>query len=282
MNSQQKTLVRILQLIFYPIAAITTAVFVWNFVVNPGDRIVEMADEPTAAPASDPVALAVVLLFWVVFLALLSEFLAREIFRLRPRSEMGRVILEIGASSGALRFVPLLAAIPFVLGFNAMVFGIVQLDIDMQRVSLAEYLVFWLFYGIAHFLLVAFFLRAVRNRAYFVLTTKGFLYEPGDVSPGLIRWEDVSEIKEVELLSSSTSFSGPGVRTALAIALKDPAKYNRRYTPLLGLLNWLLTKFIRYQTGGPGDIVLAAEDFGARYDEVKARMMDGMHGRLGR
>ena len=282
MNSRQKTIVRILQLIFYPVAAIMFVAFVWNFVSNPGDRIVEITDEPTAAPVSDPVALAVVFLFWIVFLALLFEFLAREIFRRRPRSEMGRVILEIGASPGALRFVPLLAVIPFVLGFNAMVFGAVQLDIDMQRVSLAEHLVFWLFYGIAHFLLVAFFLRAVRNRAFFVLTTKGFLYEPGDVSPGLVRWEDVSEIKEVELLSSSTSFSGPGVRTALAIALKDPAKYNGRYTPLLGLLNWLLTKFIRYQTGGPGDIVLAAEDFGARYAEVKARMTDGMHGRLGR
>lgn len=188
MNSQQKTLIRILQLIFYPIAAIMTAVFVWNFVINPGDRIVEITDEPSVAPESDPIALAVVLLFWVVFIALLFEFLAREIFRLRPRSEMGRVILETGASSGALRFVPLLAVIPFVLGLNAMVFGVVQLDIDMQRVSLAEHLVFWLFYGIAHFLLVAFFLRAVRNRAFFVLTTKGFLYEPGDVSPGLILW----------------------------------------------------------------------------------------------
>lgn len=282
MNSRQKTIVRILQLIFYPVAAIMFVAFVWNFVSNPGDRIVEITDEPTAAPVSDPVALAVVLLFWIVFLALLFEFLAREIFRLRPRSEMGRVILEIGASSAALRFVPLLAVIPFVLSLNAMVFGVVQLDIDMQRVSLAEHLVFWLFYGIAHFLLVAFFLRAVRNRAFFVLTTKGFLYEPGDVSPGLIRWEDVSEIKEVELLSSSTSFSGPGVRTALAVALKDPAKYNQRYTPLLGLLNWLLTKFIRYQTGGPGDIVLSADDFGMRYGEVKSRMMDGVHGKLGR
>src|SRR3990167_7190382 len=103
MNSQQKTLIRILQLILYPIAAIMTAVFVWNFVINPGDRIVEITDEPSVAPESDPIALAVVLLFWVVFIALLFEFLAREIFRLRARSEMGRVILEIGASSGALR-----------------------------------------------------------------------------------------------------------------------------------------------------------------------------------
>lgn len=277
MNSRQKTIIHILQLIIYPIAAIMVAVFLWGFINSAGDGRVERLDG--LAPASDPVMLTVALLFWAVFLALLFEFFAREIFRLRPRSEMGRVVLEIGATPGVLRFVPLLAVIPFVLGFNAVVFGAVQLDVDVQRVSFAEHLVFWLFYGIAHFLLIAFFLRAVRNRAFFVLTTKGFLYEPGDVSLGLIRWEDISEIKEVELLSRSTSFAGPGVRTALAVGLKDPAKYNGRYTPLLGLLVWLLTKVIRYQTGGPGDIILAAEDFGVRYDEVKALMTDSVHER---
>lgn len=274
MNSRQKTIIRILQLILYPLAAVIVAVFLWNFISNPELRTVEIIDPGARTPPFDPVMLAVALLFWVVFVALLFEFLAREIFRLRPRNEMGRVILEIGAARSALRFVPLLAVMPFVVGFNAIVFGLAPLDIDMQRVSLAEHLIFWLFYGIAHFLLVAFLLRAVRNRAFFVLTTKGFLYEPGDVSPGLILWEDVAELKEVQLLSRSTSFSGPGMTTAMAVALKDPAKYNRRYTPLLALLNWLLTKFVRYQTGGTGDIVLVAADFGARNEEVKALMQE--------
>jgi hypothetical protein len=272
MNSRQKKIIRILQLIFYPLAAVSVAVIVWNFVRNPELRTVEIVDAGARTPPFDPVMLAVVLLFWLVFLALLFEFLARELFRLRPRHEMGRTILEIGAAQSALRFVPLLAVAPFVGGFNAIVFGLAPLDIDMQSVSLAELLVFWLFYGIAHFLLVAFLLRAVRNRVFFVLTSKGFLYEPGDVSPGLILWEDIAELKEAGLLSRATSFSGPGMTTALTVALKDPAKYNRRYTPLLALLNWLLTKFVRYQTGGPGDIVLVAADFGARYDEVKALM----------
>lgn len=272
MNSRQKTIIRILQLIFYPLAAVSVAVFVWNFVRNPEARTVEIVDAGTRTPPFDPVMLAVVLLFWVVFLALLFEFLAREIFRLRPRHDMGRTILEIGATRSALRFVPLLAVIPFVVGLNAIVFGLAPLDIDVQSVSLAEHLVFWLFYGIAHFLLVGFFLRAVRNRPFFVLTSKGFLYEPGDVSPGLILWEDVADLKEADLLSRATSFSGPGMTTALTVALKDPAKYNQRYTPLLAMLNWLLTKFVRYQTGGPGDIVLVASDFGSRYDEVKALM----------
>jgi hypothetical protein len=274
MNSRQKTIIRILQLIFYPLAAVMVAVFVWNFIRNPEASTVEFIDAGTRTPPFDPVMLVVVLLFWIVFLALLFEFLAWEIFRLRPRNEMGRIILEIGAARSALRFVPFLAAIPFVVGFNAIVFGLAPLDVDMQSVSLAEHLVFWLFYGIAHFLLVAFLLRAVRNRAFFVLTSKGFLYEPGDVSPGLILWEDVAELREAELLSRSTSFSGPSMTTALTVALKDPAKYNQRYTPLLALLNWLLTKFVRYQTGEPGDIVLLANDFGDRYDEVKALMLE--------
>ena len=282
MNSRQKNIIRILQFILYPITVIMLIAAAWeSYRVWTGSGV-EILTEGEREPQTDWAALAVVLLFWVVFLALLIEFLAREIFRLASRNGIGKVVLEIGGAGGFMRFVPLLAVMPFVVGFNAVVFGLAPLDVDEQRVSLAEHLVFWLFYGIAHFLLVGFLLRAVRNRAFFVLTSKGFLYEPGDVSPGLILWEDVAELKEAELLSRATSFSGPSMTRALTVGLKDPAKYNHRYTPLLAMVNWLLTKLVRYQTGGPGDIVLVASDFGARYEEVKALMHERLQATRGR
>jgi hypothetical protein len=59
----------------------------------------------------------------------------------------------------------------------------------------------------------------------------------------------------------------------LAFALKNTEAYTRRSTPLLRRLNPALTPIIRRHTSGPGDIVLASEDFGARNHEVKDLMM---------
>lgn len=274
MNSRQKKIIRILQFIFYPIAAVMLIAFAWDFLRVMTGTGVEILTEGEREPQTDWVAVAVLLVFWVVFLALLIEFLAREIFRLAPRDGMGTVLLEIGSSHTFLHFIPLLAVIPFVVGFNVFLIKPDIVEIDIARVSLAEHMAFWLFYGIAHLLLVGFLLRAIRNRPFFVVTEKGFLYEPGDISPGLIRWEDVAEIKEAELLSGQGVVSGPTTRPVLAVGLKDPEKYSVRYTPLLRLLNRMLTKAVRYQTDGPGDVVLAAEDFGARYGEIRDLMME--------
>lgn len=282
MNSRQKNIIRILQLIFYPVAVVMLIAFAWDIYRMWTGSGVEILSDGEREPQTDWIALAVVLMFWVVFLALLIEFLAREIFRLASRNGIGKVVLEIGGAGGPMRFIPLLAVVPFVVGFNFFLLSPDSVEIDITRASLAEHLAFWLFFGIAHFLLVAFLLRAIRNRPFLVLTNKGFIYEPGDISPGLVRWDDIAEIKEAELLYRPGSYSGPSTRTVLAVALKDPAKYAARYTPLLRLLNWLFTKVIRYQTEGPGDIVLVADDFGARYGEVKALVLKSAreHGAL--
>lgn len=274
MNSRQTKIIRILQFVFYPIAAIMLIAFVLDFSrvwSGQGVEIIAAGERPVE---TDWVALGVAILFWIVFLALAIEFVARELFRLRSRDALGRVILEIGRVDSLVRFIPLVGVLPFVVGFNLFLLKPDIVSIDTTRVSITELLIFWLFYGIAHLLLVVFLLRAIRNRPFFIVTDKGFLYEPGDISPGLIRWEDVSEIKEAELLSGQGTVSGPTTRPVLAVGLKDPDKYSARYTPLLGMLNRLLTKAVKYQTEGPGDVVLAAEDFGDRYGEVRNLLME--------
>jgi hypothetical protein len=279
MNSRQKTIIRVLQLIFYPIAAIMLVGFAWNFYrIMTGQGEVEILTDADRAPETDWVAVAVVGLFWFVFLALLIEFLAREILRRHPRDGLGTALVEIGRTNSPLRFLLVVGVLPFVVGLNLILLRPEALNIDPAQISLQELMAFWLFYGIAHFLLVAFVLRALRNRPFFILTDKGFLYEPGDISPGLIRWEDVAEIKEAQLLTSRGRY-GPTTGTVLAVALKNPEDYAPRYTPLLRMLNAALTPLIRYQTGGPGDIVLASEDFGARYGEIKDLMTKHVSGR---
>jgi len=114
----------------------------------------------------------------------------------------------------------------------------------------------------------------IRNRPWFVLTRRGFLYAPGDLSPGLIRWEDVTDILETELLASNGARGSAIRRRALVVTLKDPDKYLGGYNPLLKVFDRLSRAMVRAQTGGNSDLVLLADDFGQRYGEVKQRIYE--------
>ena len=108
---------------------------------------------------------------------------------------------------------------------------------------------------------------------FFVATEEGFIFEPGDVSPGLIRWSDNCEGAEAALLSgASTNVAGPRTRPTTVLSLKDPAAVFAVYKPLLREISQVATRIISYQSGGAGDIVLAAEDFGVHSDAVRALM----------
>lgn len=280
MNSRPRTIIRILGICFWILALFGVGLFIWNAVSL--DRLpdAQILTEPSQGGSDDPVAFVVVGIFWLVFLALFIEFLAREIFRRHQRRQLGRVRVSIGRAQGPLRFVGVLVALVFVILLNLIVFRAPELGVNPDEIPLSAEMAFWLFYGIGHFLFLAFLLRAIRNRPFFVLTDKGFLYEPGDVSPGLIKWTDVSEVREVELVARQASFGGANLMMALAVGLKNPEAYQARYTLPLRLLVSLLTRFARFQTAGPGeakgpgDLVLAAQDFGTRYEEVKRLMMD--------
>jgi hypothetical protein len=119
--------------------------------------------------------------------------------------------------------------------------------------------------------LLGFLSMAVRRGPWFVLTPRGFLYAPGGMSPGFVRWEDVTGLRETEIVSDRLR-QGPMPERVLAVGLRDPAKYRARYNPLLGALVRLGGKIHGAQTGGPADILINPVDFGARYDEIKARM----------
>ena len=112
---------------------------------------------------------------------------------------------------------------------------------------------------------------AVRRAPWFVLTPRGFLYAPGGMSPGFVRWEDVTGLRETEIVSGRLR-QRPVPERVLAVGLRDPSKYRARYNPLLGALVRLGGRLYAAQTGGRADILINPSDFGARYDEVKARM----------
>lgn len=112
---------------------------------------------------------------------------------------------------------------------------------------------------------------ALRRAPWFVLTPRGFLYAPGGMSPGFVRWEDVTALRETEIVSGRGRRS-PQLERVLAVGLRDTAKYATRYNPMLGLLVRLGGQLYAAQTEGPADILINPADFGPRYDEIRARM----------
>lgn len=140
------------------------------------------------------------------------------------------------------------------------------------QIGLEVKAVMMFFSAVAAFLLLALIQRAVLNPPWFVLSREGFLYEPGGISPGLIRWRDVRDIKEDTVLAGSNSYNGPRLDPVLVITLRDYEKYLSAYNPVLRFLVRAGTRVLRYQTKG-GDIYLNPLHFGARYPEVKAAML---------
>lgn len=121
---------------------------------------------------------------------------------------------------------------------------------------------------------------AIRRAPWFVLTPRGFLYAPGGVSPGFVRWEDVTGLRETEIVSGRGRQS-PQLERVLAIGLRDPSKYSARYNPMLGLLVRLGGQLYAAQTEGPADLLINPADFGPRYDEIRTRM-EALHAEAAR
>jgi hypothetical protein len=229
-----------------------------------------------AALGERALVLGLVALFGFVLLALAWQFFA-DLFR-GDDDNVGEVILALrrARSAGAIVWLVLTVALVGGLGALAVMPADTLAEFNLQNPFAGMDLEFKaataLFAGIGLFLIVAFTARIVRNRPWFLLGSRGFVYRPGDVSAGVVRWSEVRGIKTGEVLSAQGR--GPSVlKPALIVTLKHPERYTEQYTPLLRLLVRMLTPVLRAQTGG-GDLYLDPEDFGADYDEVVRRMRE--------
>lgn len=269
MNKRQLKILAVFQWVFYPMAAVMLLAFLAD--VFGGYRYWTEAVWGSVDRAVDPFAIIVLGIFFIVLAALIWQFILIEFSRVRQQRKLGKPLIEIYPPRLATRFILPLLALLFALGLNAIVLVPGTADLDPAGWELEPLMALVFFYIVAHFLLIAFTLRAFRNLPVFVATDEGFIYEPGDVSPGLIRWSDISEGAEAALLTSgSSNIGGPRTGLTIVLSLKDPDTIFSAYNPLLRGINTLATRVIKYQSGGVGDIILAAEDFGARYEEVRS------------
>jgi hypothetical protein len=271
MNKRQQRIIGILQIIFLPIALLFLGAFVLDFIS--GERRWLAAVDAVMTPAGDVFAIAVTAVVAFGVIALFIEFVRQELRGGPDRRAFGAPILELTHQGGLGGALLIFLTTAFVVGLNVVAFWPDLVHLDPSTVAFDGKFVFWLIYGVGHFLLLAFTLRVIRHRPWFVVSKQGFYYAPGDLSPGMIRWEDVVRIDETELLSSPGGRGAPVLRKALVVTLRDPDKYLGRYNPLLKVLADASRAVVQAQTGGKEDLVLLADDFGVRYDEVKALML---------
>lgn len=218
---------------------------------------------------------AVLAILSVMVLGLLLHFLG-SLRRPAVSADAGEVVLELRNSrAGSVVLVVVLLIFAAIVAY--------ALDLQTQpgdafdppvppptlewRAVIGFFTVVWAF------LLVAFTVRAVRNPPWFVLTRKGFVYQPGDTSPGLIRWEDVVDIKEDRVVSTGGN-GAAAPRAVLVVVLRDGERYVARYNPILAAVVRFAGGVLRAQTGGRGDVYLDPVHFGARYEEIKALMIE--------
>lgn len=211
----------------------------------------------------------------VAVLGLLLHFLG-SLRRPAVPADAGEVVMQLqGSRAGSVVLVIVLllfaAIVAYALDLQAPSGD--AFDPSAEPLTLEWRAVIGFFMVVWAFLLVAFAVRAVRNPPWFVLTRKGFLYRPGDVSPGLIRWEDVVDIKEDRVVSTGGN-GAAAPRAVLVVVLRDGERYVARYNPILAAVVRFAGGVLRAQTGRRGDLYLDPVDFGARYEEVKTLMIE--------
>lgn len=276
MNERQRLIVHAPRWIMYPMILIGFGAFALDVI---GDNTASnshlMAIGDTLS-TFDPAALVVLLVFWLVLAAMFVEFIHHEISDALSYRAAGRPILELRRS----RLITLLVLVPiaaaFVLAMDLYVLVPDALPYTVDRPDLMGWMVFAFFCALGHFVLIAFLTRAIRNRPVFVATDQGFLWEPGDLSMGFIRWMDVAGITESELIVGGVGVNNAGATTRrmLVVSLRDPERYADRFTAPIQWLKTLSSKFVRWQIERAGDVVIDPADLGGRYSDVRAVMVE--------
>lgn len=113
------------------------------------------------------------------------------------------------------------------------------------------------------FLIGVFLRRLMMRPASFWCGEEGFVYQPGGVSTGLVRWSDIKELRDIGVQVAAQTHEN-----AVAVVLHDPAAYIARQA---GWLQPLFRKRARL-SGSP--LVLRATDLGRDYVRVKAMMAE--------
>ncbi len=109
--------------------------------------------------------------------------------------------------------------------------------------------------------------RIIKAPPTLVLDGEGLYLNPAGVELGRFRWYEIEEIRETEVIGQGTR-TGPRLLPAIAIVLKDPDAYIKRFPKVMAPL----FKFREGEAGTP--LLIEPSMLGKRYDEIVQRMRD--------
>lgn len=139
---------------------------------------------------------------------------------------------------------------------------------DPEPVSLGFKLVFGFFAAIGVFMFFVLLYRLIKAPLTFALDGKGMYLNPAGVELGHFKWDEIAEIRVLDVIGNKSSRGGARMLPAVAVVLKDPEAYIARFPKLMSPL----FKFRERETGTP--LLLEPEMFGSRYGEIVARMRE--------
>ncbi|WP_407525689.1 hypothetical protein PDL71_04040 [Lacibacter sp. MH-610] len=272
MNEQQKRIVRKLQWITYPMAALLLIDFIFRF-ADAGYRndkriysVFEIIDTVLW------IAVLLIAIFVVAGLAL--QFFTQKSFQQQQEHVAAKAVVLMKIEKRnvkAVYLVLLLITLGFAVAANLLLFKptIIWHEDDLKSITSVQLIAFGLFYSIVHFFLITIVVRLVKaTPPLFTATEKGFWYEPAGISTGWILWEDVEEVRETGILSGRNRVASSV--PALGIKLKYPHDYNAaQFTPLFRKFIEFAQRFHNMQTEGVGDLLINPSDLGDDYTAVK-------------
>jgi len=114
------------------------------------------------------------------------------------------------------------------------------------------------------FLTIYFFRQFLKPPVIFRMDDEGFIYNPSGVSTGLIRWDEISDVNEVNI--AEVVPNSQVNELALGIQLKNPAEFRGKYNLFLGKALQLGSKMYH------ADIIIENKYLRKHYDAVKTEM----------
>lgn len=157
-----------------------------------------------------------------------------------------------------------LIPIPFVLLLMWLFYKFVLID---PQQPIKDKIFIYAAYGviaIGTFLVLNFTWRFIKAPVIFRMDDEGILYNPAGVSTGLIRWDEIDNVNETNI--KVVRNDAPVFETVLAVKLKDPGAYRKRYNIAIRPVLQMGAKMY------DADVFLESGVLKNKYDTVKAEI----------
>ena len=279
MTNNQQNIIRKLQWIIYPVVVLMIIDFIIKFSNHDPLEVTEKSN-PIFQWIDQGIVLVVFAIVSIGVLALMQQYFTKDLFK--TKEPLGAIDVSAAANAKLLlkidapnhlggHLILFLTIMGFSVLVNTMLFApeiIFEKD-QITRFTIFEKIIFGFFYLITHFLVIVFGQRLFKGMPpIFIATEKGFSYEPAGISTGWVLWEDITEVRESEVLFGSGVNNGPKLVPVIGIKLINPEQYRASYAPLLQYVVNIGQKFHNYQTEGVGDILIRPADLGDDYEKV--------------